>query len=77
MEKVMGDKDFSGHSIGILMPESQFPRIPGDIGNATTWDFPVLCKGIEKAKPDDAGFYGLSGGGQEGFSSLIAIKGSG
>ena len=23
------------------MLETEFPRIPGDIGNATTWPFPV------------------------------------
>ena len=77
MEKAMGGKNLFGHFIGILMLESQFPRIPCDIGNATTWDFPVLYKVIEKTTPDDAGHYGLSGGGQEGFSSLITIKGSG
>ena len=52
MEKAVGGKNLFGHSIGILMLESQFPRIQGDIGNATTWDFPVLYKVIEKATPD-------------------------
>ena len=52
MEKAVGGKNLFGHSIGILMLESQFPRIQGDIGNAATWDFPVLYKVIEKATPD-------------------------
>jgi len=52
LEKAVGGKNLFGHSIGILMLESQFPRIPGDIGDATTWDFPVLYKVIEKATPD-------------------------
>jgi len=52
LEKAVGGKNLFGHSIGILMLESKFPRIPGDIGNATTWDFPVLYKIIEKATPD-------------------------
>jgi Asp/Glu/hydantoin racemase len=52
LEKAVGGKNIFGHSIGILMLESKFPRIPGDIGNATTWDFPVLYKVIEKATPD-------------------------
>ena len=52
MEKAVGGKNLFGHSIGILMLESKFPRIPGDIGNATTWGFPVLYKVIEKATPD-------------------------
>ena len=30
-----------GQDIGILMLETIFPRIQGDIGNARTFDFPV------------------------------------
>jgi Asp/Glu/hydantoin racemase len=52
MEKVTGGKNIYGYPIGILMLETQFPRIPGDIGNATTWDFPVLYKIVKKATPD-------------------------
>jgi len=48
----VGGRNIFGHSIGILMLESKFPRIPGDIGNAMTWDFPVLYKVIKKATPD-------------------------
>ena len=50
--KATGGKNIYGVSIGILMLESAFPRIPGDIGNATTWDFPVLYKVVKKASPD-------------------------
>ena len=52
MAKAVGGKNVFGHAIGILMLESRFPRIPGDVGNATTWDFPVLYKVIENATPD-------------------------
>jgi aspartate/glutamate racemase len=52
MEKAVGGKNIYGYPIGILMLETQFPRIPGDIGNATTWDFPVLYKIVKKATPD-------------------------
>jgi len=52
MEKAIGGKNLYGYPIGILMLKTKFPRIPGDIGNATTWDFPVLYKVIEKAIPD-------------------------
>ncbi len=38
-----------GQAIGILMLNTGFPRIPGDIGNATTFDFPVLYKVISAA----------------------------
>jgi aspartate/glutamate racemase len=52
MAKEIGGKNIYGYPIGILMLETQFPRIPGDIGNATTWDFPVLYKIVKKATPD-------------------------
>lgn len=47
-----GGKQIYGASIGILMLEARFPRIPGDMGNAGTWDFPVLYKVVEDASPD-------------------------
>lgn len=52
MSKVKGGKNLYGFPIGILMLKTRFPRIPGDMGNATTWDFPVLYKVIELATPD-------------------------
>ncbi len=52
MKKATGGKNLFGFSIGILMLESKFPRIPGDMGNATTWDFPVLYKVVKNASPD-------------------------
>ena len=52
MAKAIGGKNIYGFPIGILMLETQFPRIPGEIGNATTWDFPVLYKVVKKATPD-------------------------
>ena len=47
-----GGKAVYGACLGILMLEARFPRIPGDMGNATTWDFPVLYKIVELATPD-------------------------
>ncbi len=44
-----GGKNIYGFSIGILMLDTDFPRIPGDIGNALTWDFPVLYKVVTGA----------------------------
>jgi len=52
MAKAVGGKNVFGHAIGILMLETRFPRIPGDVGNATTWDFPVLYKVVKNATPD-------------------------
>jgi len=50
--KARGGMPIYGVAIGILMLEARFPRIPGDMGNATTWDFPVLYKVVRGASPD-------------------------
>ena len=50
--KVTGGKSVYGASVGILMLEAQFPRIPGDVGNALTWDFPVHYRVVRQASPD-------------------------
>ncbi|MCZ4289135.1 aspartate/glutamate racemase family protein [Hoeflea alexandrii] len=50
--KVKGGKSIYGASVGILMLDAQFPRIPGDMGNATTWPFPVLYRVVRNATPD-------------------------
>src|SRR5262249_6441033 len=34
-----------------LMVEARFPRIPGDMGHAGTWPFPVLYKVVKGASP--------------------------
>jgi len=49
---ISGGKTVYGASVGILMLETRFPRIPGDIGNAATWPFPVLYKVVRGASPD-------------------------
>lgn len=41
-----------GQAIGILMLKTHFPRIPGDIGNATTFPFPVVYYIVEAANPN-------------------------
>lgn len=40
--KVRGVTNLYGYTIGILVIEGHFPRLPGAIGNATTFPFPVL-----------------------------------
>lgn len=50
--RVTGGKAIYGASVGILMLEARFPRIPGDMGNALTWDFPVLYRVVRDASPD-------------------------
>ena len=46
-------KTVYGASVGILMLNTRFPRIPGDIGNAVTWPFPVQYKVVTAATPDN------------------------
>ncbi len=46
-----GGKAIYGARLGILMLEARFPRIPGDMGNATTWPFPVLYRIVAGASP--------------------------
>lgn len=38
------DADTYGHAVGILLLDYRGPFIPGDVGNATTYDYPVLFK---------------------------------
>jgi hypothetical protein len=47
-----GGKALYGARLGILMLEARFPRIPGDMGNAQTWPFPVLYKVVPGASPE-------------------------
>src|SRR5690242_5868536 len=51
MSPVEGGRPLYGFSVGILMLEAQFPRIPGDLGNATTFPYPVLYHVVRGASP--------------------------
>ncbi|HEV2282868.1 MAG TPA: aspartate/glutamate racemase family protein [bacterium] len=48
---VRGGRNVYGHAIGVLMLDTVFPRIPGDIGNAGTFPFPVLYHRVRQAFP--------------------------
>ncbi|MEL7091337.1 MAG: aspartate/glutamate racemase family protein [Pseudomonadota bacterium] len=48
-----GGKTVFGASVGILMLNTRFPRIPGDIGHAGTFPFPVQYKVVPQATPDN------------------------
>ncbi|MCY4206835.1 MAG: aspartate/glutamate racemase family protein [Roseovarius sp.] len=50
--KARGGKPAYGASVGILMLDTRFPRVPGDLGNAATWPFPVHYKVVRNATPD-------------------------
>lgn len=56
-----GGKAIYGAPLGILMLEARFPRIPGDMGNATTWPFPVLYKVVRGASPEKVVLKGAEG----------------
>jgi hypothetical protein len=56
-----GGKAIYGASLGILMLEARFPRIPGDMGNASTWPFPVLYRVVSGASPEKVVLQGAAG----------------
>jgi Asp/Glu/hydantoin racemase len=50
--RVQGGYNLYGFSVGILVLDTQFPRIPGDMANATTFPFPVRYHRVPGASPD-------------------------
>ena len=38
-------------TLGVLMLDTRFPRVVGDIGNPATFDFPVLYRAVRGASP--------------------------
>ena len=56
-----GGKSIYGAPLGILMLEARFPRIPGDMGNASTWPFPVLYRVVRGATPELVVLRGAAG----------------
>ena len=61
MSVIQGGQTNYGFRVGILMLETQFPRIPGDIGNASTFSFPVLYRVVKGASPSRVVMEGDSG----------------
>jgi len=75
-----GGKAVCGAAVGILMLEARFPRIPGDVGNALTWPFPVHYKVVPGASPDRVvrrRAEGLLDAFAEGAQELIAMGADG
>src|SRR3989441_4103921 len=50
--RVRGGFNQYGFAVGILMLDTRFPRIVGDMGNAATFDFPVRYHRVAGAGPD-------------------------
>lgn len=56
-----GGRCVYGAPLGILMLESRFARIEGDMGNALTWPFPVLYRVVRGASPQRVVLDGAAG----------------
>ena len=52
MSRVRGGFNQYGFTVGILMLDTRFPRIAGDMGNATTFPFPVRYQRVSGASPE-------------------------
>ena len=52
MNIVKGGLTTYGYDVGIIMLDTQFPRIIGDIGNAKSFGYPVLYERVENWKPN-------------------------
>ena len=50
--RVRGGFNHYGFTVGILLLDTRFPRIVGDIGNARTFPFPVRYRRVTGADPD-------------------------
>ncbi|MGH7304674.1 MAG: aspartate/glutamate racemase family protein [Candidatus Rokuibacteriota bacterium] len=50
--RVQGGFNQYGFTVGILMLDTRFPRIAGDMGNAATFPFPVRYERVAGADPD-------------------------
>ena len=56
-----GGNAIYGVPLGILMLEARFARIAGDMGNGTTWPFPVLYRVVRGASPEKVVLQGARG----------------
>ncbi len=52
MDIERGGKTIFGATVGVMMLDTQFPRIYGDIANANTWPFPVQYRIVKGASPN-------------------------
>lgn len=52
MKILQGGRTTYGMAVGVLMLDTVFPRIPGDIGNASTFRYPVCYHIVKGASTD-------------------------
>ena len=50
--RLVGGRTLYGLALGIVMLDTRFPRLVGDIGNAATWPFPVHYRIVTGAIPE-------------------------
>jgi len=46
-----GGKAITGAAVGLLMLDTRFPRIPGDVGNMASFPFPIHARVVRDATP--------------------------
>lgn len=61
MPLARGGRAIHGAPLGIVMLDTRFPRIPGDMGHAGTWPFPVLYRVVRGATPARVVLHGAAG----------------
>jgi Asp/Glu/hydantoin racemase len=61
MAALVGGRPFYALPIGILLLDARFPRPPGDIAYAETFDFPVLYRVVAQATPARVVDHGAAG----------------
>lgn len=49
--RMIGGRTIYGRHLGVLTLDTRFPRLPGDVGHAGTWPFPVAYRVVEGALP--------------------------
>ena len=57
VDRLSGGYHVYGFRLGVLMHEtSRFARLPGDVGNASSWDFPVMYRVVNGVTARDLMF---------------------
>lgn len=51
-KRVWGGRTLYGLGLGVVMLDTRFPRLPGDVGHAATWPFPVAYHIVRGALPE-------------------------
>lgn len=70
LDRLSGGYHVYGFRLGVLMHEtSRFARLPGDVGNASSWEFPVMYRIVEGVTARDLMF----GADDEQLARLVEV----